>query len=497
MNFDVFSLQNLRRDNPTWRILCADRAPLILTFLDQAFVSRGIISATESQLMEVLGGIIFRQTDTPPKPAGRGRGRKKTSAQDDVRALLREWANPRMQILRRFARKDTDEFLYDITPAAQKAVSFVSSLQGYRFVGTESRLLSVIDLLKQLTLQEDAQTADDYIRELEKQREELDEKIMRLKSGQSSVLSDTQYFDRFEQFEQNARTLSSDLREVEYNLRDLYRNIRVQIETYEGSKADLLEQFFSKSDVIADSEQGTTAKAFERLLFDLSTREQLVSMLKQLYQSPRLEGFSYDARLKYVYRDWLNNAKQINAVIADLDKEMRAYLDSKLYLENRSILMTLKRITKKTVEMPQLLNDKETEFMSFELPEAEVNLPFERPLYKESVPVVLNDQNITEGTGSDSDAEDLFNQELIDHKALYANLAALTASEGAVSLKRVTEVYPLEHGAAELLAYIVVAEEEFNAHWYEREFEDIPCTITLPDGTQGENVIHLEKLIIS
>ncbi len=41
---------------------------------------------------------------------------------------------------------------YDLTPASEKALNWVENLSEHSFVGTESRLLTIFELLRQMAL---------------------------------------------------------------------------------------------------------------------------------------------------------------------------------------------------------------------------------------------------------------------------------------------------------------------------------------------------------
>jgi len=67
------------------------------------------------------------------------------------------------------------------------------------FVGTESRLLTLFELLKQMS--EGSETdPETRIAELHKRRDEIDAEIGRITAGDLPLLDDTAVKDRFQQF---------------------------------------------------------------------------------------------------------------------------------------------------------------------------------------------------------------------------------------------------------------------------------------------------------
>nr|WP_199244180.1 DUF3375 family protein [Caedibacter taeniospiralis] len=121
---------------------------------------------------------------------------------------------------RRFYRQDSDEAYFDLMPATEKAISWLSSLGQRSFVGTESRLLMLFDLLKQIT-QGSAIGPEVRLQELKKQRQIIDAEIAQVMQGNMTLLDDIALKDRFMQFSQQARELLSDFRQVEHNFRTL------------------------------------------------------------------------------------------------------------------------------------------------------------------------------------------------------------------------------------------------------------------------------------
>jgi hypothetical protein len=139
---------------------------------------------------------------------------------------LNDWAGN--ACLRKFYIHDSDEPQFDLTAATEKAVAWLSSLAERSFVGTESRLLTLFDLLKQMD--EGSETNPERrLAELHKRRAEIDAEIVRVAAGEIDVLDNTALKDRFQQFMQLARELLSDFREVETNFRGVDRRVREQI----------------------------------------------------------------------------------------------------------------------------------------------------------------------------------------------------------------------------------------------------------------------------
>ncbi len=485
---DVYysEVRELLRQHPAAKLLRAGQAALIISFLDEVFVSGGYTSLPESELELKLTDLIERIND----------GRVTEEVKREPKALIKDWCSERQQFLRRFTKADSSEFFYEITPQAQKAVSFVISLHNYRYVGTESRLISILELLKQLTLQRDGSRQEEYLQELIRKRDELDKQIEEVRSGQGRFLSREQFYDRFQQFESLARTLTADLREVEYNLRSLYREIRTLIETGEGPKAEVLEGYFDKSDLISSSEQGISARAFDRLLLSAESRELLFSMLSDLYGSGALSGFTFDPRIKNLYRDLLRHSELINEQIARQDKELRLFINTGRFSASAGLQRACRKVMALIKEHPELLRDSSTVF-SFESPSVQPGLPFERPLFSIPREENFDSSRIEQGEDSSLTEDDLSDIPLVDKSLLRSHLLAQLTQNGTVSLKEITDLYGLEYGADELLAYLELAYEEFKVHKSETEHERISYTRAWGEQELLRSEFKLDRTLIS
>ena len=76
-----------------------------------------------------------------------------------------------------------------------------------------------------------------------------------------------------------ARELLSDFRAVEDRFRELDRDIREEIATWEGGKGELLEQFFGNHDLITNSDEGESFRAFWNFIMSPDSQEELSQQL--------------------------------------------------------------------------------------------------------------------------------------------------------------------------------------------------------------------------
>jgi hypothetical protein len=269
MDYDL--LTNLRRNHPAWRLLAADSAPFVIGFLHAVFLAPNVRALAEPELVARLEDYLYylRERlggDAPAKAA---------------RDYLLDWAESSRAWLRRYYPPGSDEPHFDLTPAAERAIQWLASLEQRQFVGAESRLKLVFDLLQEMTQGSETDPAR-RIAELERRRAEIDAEIERIHAGELSLMDRTQLRERFLQAESTARALLADFRQVEQNFRDLDRQVRERIMTAEGGKGGVLEEVFGERDEIVDSDQGKSFRAFWDFLTSAARQEELTALLERV-----------------------------------------------------------------------------------------------------------------------------------------------------------------------------------------------------------------------
>ena len=444
---DLATLEVLRRAHPGWRLLAADHAPMIVAFLHATFIEPNVRSMPQESLASRLDDWLYHARQHEPDAYPR------SGAQ-----YLDTWADDERGWLRKYYPAEGDEPWFDITPGTEKAIDWLASLKHRSFVGTESRLMMVFELLRQMTegteLDPTARVA-----ELEKRRARIDAEIEQIRAGNLSLMDPTQVKDRFQQMATTARGLLSDFREVEQNFRDLDRAIRERIATWEGSKGALLDDIFGERDAIRDSDQGASFRAFWDLLMDQQRQEELTALLERVFALPPVRELGPDRRLMRVHYDWLEAGEQTQRTVARVSAQLRRYLDDQAWLENRRIMQLIRKVEQHAIAMRGRTIDE----FAIEIDDAapSIELPLERPLFKPPHKPRI-DQVVTEGAAEFS-ADALFEQTFVDKAELRERIRAALAGRSQVSLREIVEAHPLDHGLAELVAYMSIASEDEKA----------------------------------
>ena len=443
------SLTELQRRHPAWRLLCADSAPLVLGFLGEVFEGNAR-SVSASDLTARLEDVLFALNEDSAAGADRPAARFPRKPAE----YLNSWAAPEAGWLRKYYPEGSDEPHYDATPAVEKALAWVRSLRERSFVGTESRLNTVFQLLREMVVGAEADPQA-RLAELERRRLELDEQIERVRAGEVDVLDAAALRDRYQQVTATARELLSDFREVEENFRKLDRGLRTAISLWNGSKGDLLEQVLGSREAIADSDQGRSFQAFYAFLLSQSRQEELSGLLDAVQ---KLEAVSSpDPRMRRIHYDWLDAGERTQSTVRRLSEQLRQFLDNRVWFENRRVMDLVHSIEVSALS----LRDMEVDFTAeIDATAPDLVLPMERPLYTPLDKTPLESAEVRHGDEQIDDSV-LFEQTYVDAARLAAVVRRALRSRSQVGLAHLVAAQPLEQGLAELVAYLSLADPAF------------------------------------
>ena len=467
-------LADLRLRHPAWILLRADNAPLVLNFLGRVFVDGNAGQLPASELARALDEELYALNQrlgegTYPKPAI---------------AYLDDWAAPQRGWLRKFYPQGTsDEPHFDLSPAVEKALLWIGDLRAREFVGTESRLNTVFELLRQMVFGAD-EDPERRLVDLRRRRSDLDQEIARTERGEFTTLDAVGQKDRYQQFVRTARELLADFREVEDNFRRLDRGLREQIAAWLGSKGALLDEVVGQRSSIADSDQGRSFQAFHDFLLSYQRQQELSDLLARLREIVDVaEG---DERLMRVHFDWLDAAERTQSTVRLLSDQLRRFLDDKVWLENKRIVELLRDIESKALRIRDIVAPPITTELSASA--VTVVLPTERPLFRPARPTALEPASMEQGEDG-LDTSSLLDQRSVDRDELARRVRSKLGARDHIGLGEVVAGKPLEQGLAELIGYLSLTEPGLAVLFDEERTEEIGWT-----SDDGDRVAELPRV---
>jgi hypothetical protein len=478
---DFVSIDRLRQSHPAWRLLNSPHAALVVSFLHRVFVLPNRRQVARSDLAEALEDELFALRKTLGEEA----------FPKSAPEYLDDWAAGDKGWLRKFYLQGSDEPHFDLTPATEKAIGWIAGLTARAFVGTESRLLTLFELLRQIDAGSETDPAV-RIAELQQRRDQIDAEISRVMAGELTLLDDTSLKERFLQFLELSRALLSDFREVEQNFRSLDRSVRERIALWEGGKGELLEAIMGERDSIADSDQGRSFRGFWEFLMSSARQAEFGERLERILSLPAVAGLTPDRRTQRIHYDWLEAGEHTQRTVAHLSQQLRRFLDDKAWLENRRIMDILRGIESRALgvrETPPL-----GAFMTIDGIGAAIELPMERPLYAPAAKLRLTGR-VRDAADAEVDTSALYAGVIVDKAALSRHIRQALQSADQVTLSELCQARPLEQGLAELVAYLDLADRSFSSAIDESVEESITWRAPDRDGRDACKRVTLPRVI--
>lgn len=445
---DADGLGTLRERHAAWGLLRYEHAPLTIAFLHRAFIAPNVRSIAQPDLVEALEDDLFALRAVRGEHAAPRRALE----------YLVEWSSNERGWLRRFYPASSDEPYFDLTPASEQAISWVARLADRPFVGTESRLRSLFELLEQMAVSTETDP-DVRLADLERRRAEIDAEIEQVRRGNIDVIDDRALKERFQQFVSLARELLADFRQVEHNFRSLDRRVREQIAGWDGAKGALVGEILGERDAIADSDEGQSFRAFWEFLMSQARQEQMTAHLDRLLTQPAIAELRPDRRLRRVHYDWLEAGEHTQRTVALLSTQLRRFLDDTAWLEDRRIVELLRSIESDALAVRD--EPPQGNLHAIDLPATEISLPFERPIFTPKQRIAIAD--LVEATAGDElGIDELFAQDVVDVERLAEHIMRSLIDRGQVTLGELCRTQPIEHGLAEVVSYLQLGSERFD-----------------------------------
>lgn len=471
-------IRHLKEHNPSIKLLKADNAPLIISFMYLAFKSRHKNTLANNELLSMLSDYLYALRQQYGERA----------YPDTAQHYLNSWAND--HYLRKYYPPNSDEPVFEMTPGTEKALNWIRDLDRKEFIGTESRLLNIFSMLKEI-VSKSLEDPQERIADLEKQKKQIEEEIQKVKAGQMDRLNPTRIRERYFEVEDTAHKLLSDFRQVEYNFRDLDTAARKNIIESDLSKGRLLELVFKDQDFIWESDQGKSFLAFWEFLMSQDKQEELNKLIRTVAEMPEIQGVKQESFMERLKVNLIEAGDKVYKTNSLLIEQLRKFLDDKAYLENKRIMDLIREIEADAIQLKDH-PPADKNFMALET-KAALDFIMERPLFSPPKNPVISEQLIEEGQ-ADLDMATLYEQLYINPEELKANIREILKENEQVSLKKLIEKYPVKRGLSELIAYFSLASNDPKALIMEGKMEKI---LIFNDKTARFSEVELPQTIFS
>jgi hypothetical protein len=387
-------------------------------------------------------------------------------------AYLADWL--RSGFVERTFQPGASEEEYELSAPAVRAIQFAQSLTEKRAIATESRLSLVIGELQRLAEQTEIDP-ELRVAALARERDRLDAQIEAVRAGRLEALPDDRALERTRELIALAEELANDFRRVRDEFQSLNRNLREQIIDNEGSRGEVLEKLFAGVDVVAESEAGSTFKAFWRLLTDPEQTLEFEAALEQVLSRDFARQLTRSERrfLLQLTRLLLDSGGEVHEVFQHFARGLKQFVQSRAYQEQRRLAKLLRLAQKRAVAVKDQFHAADDVGQRLSLTGARIRSLAQWRLHDPSLDAV--DGGIEHAEPADISLEavgELLAHSEIDFRSLRQQLTALLSLREQVSVGDVLEAYPAEQGLGTVIGLLalgaregILSEQRERVHW--------------------------------
>lgn len=454
---DHLDIKHLKEKHPSLKLLNADNSPLIISFLYHEFKKKNVSTISKKELESSLSDYLYflreeEGEEVYPKAPSE---------------YLEDWTNA--NYLRSYYSPD-DEAYFDLTHYTEKTLEWIRDLlEERKFVATESRLLKIISTLKEIAYKNTEDSAE-RLEELEKQKREIELQIEKLNAGVIERLSETQIKERYFEICDTIHKMIADFRTIEHNFRQLDMEIREKQIKSDVKKDEILHDIFSTKDQLHNTDQGRSLDAFWELLLSQKQQDELDKLIEMTLSLKEIQSLkNEDDTLEEMKIRLINAGDRVNKINYSLAEQLRKFLDERMYLENKRVMEIIKDIKSAAVHVKDN-PPYDTEFIKI-TGKPSIEMVMDRPLWKGSSTTKLRKQDMEYGSSEEVNTSVLYDHFNIDPRELKSKIQEFLTSDSQVSLKSITEKYPINRGLVELVTYMDIASKSKKAIINEDVFE--------------------------
>ena len=212
---------------------------------------------------------------------------------------------------------------------------------------------------------------------------------------------------------------------------------------------------------LKESDQGRSFYAFWNFLMSTQKREELKSLIQNVYTLPELRVLTQEyGLLRRIERSLIDAGQYIVQSNHRLAEKLRQMLDERNRMENRRVAELITDVQRLALQVAAA--DQVPTVRDFWLLEGDpaVNLVMARPLHplEESEPptFALDFSDLPDVT-LDEELAELYEQFYVDEEVLAQRIARSLEHTPKVALTELIQLYPITQGLPEIVAYVAIA----------------------------------------
>ncbi|MGV8882356.1 MAG: DUF3375 domain-containing protein [Rhodoglobus sp.] len=324
---DALTYRRLTESDATVQLLRSPNAPVILALL-ATHLGDTSRRRDSDELAELIDGDLDELREHFPLPLN-GKG------------YCTAWRNAGW-LIRRPAGDKRSETL-ELSPEALAAIRIMEQIALPRSSATESRLVSIRDQLRRLAAESDPDGVR-RLEQLERDRNELDERIARIQAGHIDVIDADRAGERLIEILRQAEDVPADFGRVRARFEQLNHDLRISIVESEDTQRSVLDDIFRGVDVIEGSDEGKTFDAFSRLVLDAELAAAFEDDIDVVLDRDLAKALTAQERrfLRGFTRTLKDGSGEIHGVLTEFARGLRRYVQSQDYQRDRVLRESLR-----------------------------------------------------------------------------------------------------------------------------------------------------------
>lgn len=429
--------RRLYHESSVWKLLRAENAPLILAFIADLFAEKA----------EVLYGHARSLLDEFIKYS-REQGLWQT--ENNAAYYLNSW-------IKAGWLREMDDLLSK-TDTSETVLRFCRNLDERHSGTTASHLRIVQDAVRDFVVAI-SDNIDDRVALLEQKKAQIQQEIDDLHAGVVTQLNETEQRERIREIYQLASILTSDFRRVEDEIRQLDKELRVEMIGGNASRGEVLLALMQKEQLLAKSDAGSAFDGFCQLLQDQDRSTEFREQLRSILNHPVAQQLS-EAQKKYlgqIMRELARESSRVFQVRCRTEEGLRAYIESGAALENHMIDCLMSQLEKQAVNLTleQQFDLKIETQMYLAVGSVQVSSPENFAL--KSPNEHMDTRGVQQQNRKEPSAQMLQYLDSVQVRVVAEKTHNTLLKKGVMSIADLTQEHPLQAGLEELVAYLRIA----------------------------------------
>ena len=439
MNFQGLSAKyrRLHQEHAGWRLMRADNAPHILAFISDLFSEYSEVPYNRAKLL------LEAQIEH-----SRNLGIWET--QTNATAYLNQW------IAQGWLR-ELDDFLTK-TDATETVIRFCRGLEERSISVSASHLRIVQEAVRDFVVVTNEDT-DSRVKLLEEKKAAIQRQIDDLQAGVVNTLSDNEQREYIREIYQLASQLTGDFRLLEEQIRQLDKDIRIQMIDDSTSRGNLLNEVMKQENVLSETEAGSAFEGFFQLLCDHNRVTEFREQLQYVLQTPAAKHLSLYQRqfLADLIAELSRESERVLRIRRRTDQELRAYIESGAMSENRTVGKLINKLEQLAVTLRNAeCSLKSNTSLSLPVGKVELSSP-------DSIRLKQPDERLQVGlttphvNSREPSIKMLASLNSVKVQEVAKKVKSMLMQNSPQTISQLTHQLPISEGLEELVAYIRIA----------------------------------------